>query len=43
MDVVTNYIIRQKEHHKIITFKDEVEKFMKEYNVVEYDAKYFWD
>jgi len=43
VDVVTNYIIRQKEHHKIVTFKDEVEKFMKEYNVVEYDAKYFWD
>jgi len=43
VEVVTNYIIRQKEHHKIVTFKDEVEKFMKEYNVLEYDAKYFWD
>lgn len=43
VEVVTNYIIRQKEHHKIVTFKDEVEKFMKEYNMLEYDAKYFWD
>jgi len=43
VEVLTNYIIRQKEHHKIVTFKDEVEKFMKEYNVTEYDAKYFWD
>jgi len=43
VEVVTNYIIRQKEHHKIVTFKDELEKFVKEYNVSEYDAKYFWD
>ncbi len=43
VDVVTNYIIRQKEHHKIVTVKDELEKFMKDYNVTEYDAKYFWD
>jgi REP element-mobilizing transposase RayT len=43
VDVVTNYIIRQKEHHKIVTFKDEIEKFIKEYNVTEYDAKYFLD
>jgi len=43
VEVLTNYLSRQKEHHKIMTFKDEVEKFMKEYNVLEYDAKYFWD
>jgi REP element-mobilizing transposase RayT len=43
VEVVTNYIIRQKEHHKIVTFKDEIEKFVKEYNVTEYDAKYFLD
>ncbi len=43
VEVVTNYIIRQKELHKIVTFKDELEKFVKEYNVTEYDAKYFWD
>ena len=43
VDVVTNYIIRQKEHHKIRTLKDEVEKFVKEYDIEEYDAKYFWE
>lgn len=42
-DVVTNYIIRQKEHHKKVTFKDEIEKSMKEYNITDYDAKYFYD
>lgn len=43
VEVVTNYIIRQKEHHKKVTFKDEVEKSMKENNVTEYDTKYFYD
>lgn len=43
VEVVKNYIIRQKEHHKIVTFKDEIEKSMKDYNITEYDAKYFYE
>ena len=42
LEVVTNYIIRQKEHHKIVSYKDEVEKFIKEYKLTEYEAEYFW-
>ncbi|CAM4091763.1 IS200/IS605 family transposase [Gillisia limnaea] len=43
VEVVRNYILRQKEHHKIVTFKDEIEKSMKDYNITEYDAKYFYE
>ena len=40
--VVTNYIKNQKEHHKQLTFKKEVTRFLDEYDV-EYDEKYLWD
>ena len=43
VEIVTNYIINQKEHHKVNTFQQEVEIFIKEYGVVEYDGKYFWE
>ena len=43
VETVTNYIINQKEHHKVKTFKQEIEEFIKEYGVIEYDEKYFWD
>lgn len=36
------YIENQKEHHKTKTFKEEVEEFLKQYDVIEYDEKYFW-
>ena len=39
---VTNYIKKQKEHHKRLTFKEEVIRFLDEYDV-EYDEKYLWD
>ena len=42
VEVVKNYILKQKEHHKIKTFKEEVEEFFKEYSVNEYNEKYFW-
>ncbi len=42
VNVVKSNIIRQKEHHKIRTFKEEVEVFIKECEVIEYDEKYFW-
>ena len=39
---VTNYIKNQKEHHKQLTFKEEVIRFLNECNV-EYNEKYLWD
>jgi putative transposase len=42
VEVVSNYIINQKEHHKNVSFKDEVEDFMNEYQISEYDSEYFW-
>src|SRR5690554_3735170 len=43
VDVVSKYILRQKEHHKKVSFKDEIERFVKEYDVLNYDPQYFWD
>jgi hypothetical protein len=42
VEVVKIYIIRQKEHHKIVSYKDEVEKFIKDYKLNDYDTEYFW-
>ena len=42
VETVKQYIINQKEHHKKITFKEEVEVFMKNYDIIEYDTEYFW-
>lgn len=36
------YIENQEEHHKKISFKDELRKFLENYEV-EYDEKYLWD
>jgi hypothetical protein len=43
VETVTNYIIRQKIYHQVHTFKDEMEQFIKEYDLIEYNEKYFWD
>ena len=40
---VKNYIKNQKSHHHIRSFQEEVEEFIKQYDVIEYDAKYFWE
>lgn len=42
MDGPIQYIERQKEHHKKVTFKDEYLKMLKLANI-EYDEKYLWD
>ncbi|MEA3496819.1 MAG: IS200/IS605 family transposase [Bacteroidota bacterium] len=42
VEVVKNYIHKQKEHHRKMTYKEEVEKFLKEYDLINYDEKYFW-
>jgi hypothetical protein len=39
VDVVTRYIGRQEEHHKKISFEDELKIFLKEYGV-EYNEQY---
>jgi len=41
-DNVVRYITNQKEHHKTLMFKDEVIKFLQEYNI-DYDERYLWD
>ena len=42
VEIVKKYIINQKEHHKKITFKEEVEEFIQNYDLIEYDVEYFW-
>lgn len=43
LDVVRNYIKTQEKHHHNMTFKEEIEQFMKHYGVEGYDARYFWE
>lgn len=43
VDFVVRYIKNQKEHHGYQTYKEEVEQFVKEYDIIEYDPQYFWD
>ena len=42
VNIVKKYIEKQKEHHKYKTFQEEVEKFLKEYDMIEYNENYFW-
>lgn len=37
-----NYIIRQKEHHKLKSFQEEFRDFLTRYQI-EYDERYVWD
>ena len=37
---VVNYIENQREHHKTITFEEELKSFLKKHNI-EYNSKYF--
>lgn len=39
VEVVTNYILNQEEHHKKMSFEDELKLFLKEYKV-EYNEEY---
>lgn len=43
VEVVKRYIENQKEHHGYQTLQEEVEQFVKECDIIEYDPKYFWD
>ena len=42
VQVVSNYIANQKEHHNKRSFKDEYREVLKEHGV-EFDEKYVWD
>ena len=41
IDVVVNYIKNQEEHHKKISYQDELRVFLKKYNV-DFDERYIW-
>ncbi len=43
VDTVSKYIANQKKHHKKLSYKEEVELFMKRYKVEQYNPKYFWE
>ncbi len=40
--VVENYIRNQAEHHKKITYKDELRRFLEEYGI-DFNEEYVWD
>jgi len=42
LEIVKNYIINQKKHHNIKTYKEEVEEIFNEYDSLEYNKNYFW-
>jgi putative transposase len=42
LNIVRSYILGQAEHHKKITFEDELRTLLKKYNI-EYDERYLWD
>ena len=42
IEVVVDYIRRQKEHHEQKSFQEEFRTFLKKYGV-DYDERYVWD
>ena len=42
IESVVRYILNQPNHHKKVSFQDELRLFFKEYNV-EFDERYVWD
>ncbi|MFB6320585.1 IS200/IS605 family transposase [Saccharicrinis sp. FJH54] len=43
LDKVINYIKGQESHHKYKSFTEEVEEFVKQFNIINYDPDYFWN
>lgn len=41
VNVVVEYIKNQEEHHRTVSFQDELRAFLKKYKV-EYDERYIW-
>ena len=42
LETVKQYIVAQEDHHRKISYQEEVEEFIKKYDIIEYDPKYFW-
>lgn len=42
IEIVGKYIRDQKQHHRKINYKKELERFMKMYDVIDYNPEYFW-
>ena len=42
LETVNNYIKNQNEHHKLLSFKDELLSLLKKHNI-KYDEKYLWE
>jgi hypothetical protein len=42
VEAVAEYIDRQEEHHRTVSFQEEYRKFLQTYGV-EYDERYVWD
>ena len=42
LEEVKRYIENQKEHHKRLSYQDEVRKFLRKYSM-EWDERYIWD
>ncbi|MDX1642310.1 MAG: transposase, partial [Balneolaceae bacterium] len=42
VEIVRRYIRNQKRHHQRVNYKQELEKFLDEYDLHEYNPEYFW-
>jgi len=42
VEQVTDYIDRQEEHHRVVSFQDEFREFLRKHGV-EWDERYVWD
>jgi putative transposase len=42
VEIVEKYIRNQKQHHMKQTYQKEVEQFLKEYDIIDYKAEYYW-
>jgi hypothetical protein len=42
VEQVTRYIARQEEHHKTVSFQDELRALLRKHNL-EWDERYVWD
>lgn len=42
VEIVKQYIQDQKEHHKKRSYREEVEEFIKQYDLIKYNPDYFW-
>jgi putative transposase len=43
VDIVKSYIENQKEHHRKKSYREEVDEFIRDYDIIEYDPQYFWE